>query len=97
VQGWAQAVGRRGTDGWVTLADSKLPRAHLMSESYATHVVHALPALQLPKGPNWMGGRRPSVRKVKLLIRSPATAHGASVWRFQVWGTCNEGSSSTKD
>ena len=92
MQGWARAAGRRGGDGWVTLADAKLPRAHLKSEAYKQHVVHELPALQLPKGPKWRGGRRPSVSKVKLVVRHPATAHGASVWRFQVWGTCGEGS-----
>jgi hypothetical protein len=88
VQGWAKAVGRHGVDGWVTLADSKLPRAHLMSESSDGHVLHTLPALTLPKGPKWLGGRRPSVSKVKLLIRSPATQYGSSVWQMQVWGTC---------
>lgn len=91
VQGWAKAVGRHGVEGWVTLADSKLPRAHLVSESSDSHVLHTLPALTLPKGPKWLGGRRPSVSKVKLLIRSPATQYGASVWQIRVWGTCEGG------
>jgi len=87
IEGWLASSNSHNIGEWITLADASHPRANLKTlSSAAQHVVHTLSASTPPSENSGPG----LVSKVKLLIRRPATRWGVSVWRFQVWGNCNE-------
>ena len=88
IEGWVEQAADSSSSSsgrWVVLADAAAPQAGLASATSKQHVVHSLPVQRAAAPEEEVAAW---VSKVKLTIRRPALRWGASVWRFQVLGTC---------
>ena len=64
---------RRGDGAWVTLPTVRTKRTKTKQ-----HVVDELAVKEV----------QAAAEEYRVLIRRPATSWGVSLWRFEVWGSC---------